>query len=120
MTVLLHHTYGCGDIDLDALAPDVARKLSLDLHPHDSSYIGDYYLDHSHRFAECRLYRNIDPLFQIENDSPEDYWFEPAHPQHHVLLSVEGSPESVLELHDVIAAAFPQFALINTSTVGDA
>jgi len=120
VTALLQRTYGCTDADLDALAPNVSRELSLDLQPHDSSYVGDYYLDHSRRFRECRLYRNVDPLFQSDGDPPEDYWFEPAHPQHHVLLGVCGAPETVLELHGVIATAFPQFALINTETAGDA
>ena len=120
VTALKHQTYGCGDADLDALAPKVALQLALDLQPHTSSYIGDYYLDHSRRFAECRLYRNVDPLFQSDNDPPEDYWFEPDYPQHHVLLNVDGVPDSVHELHHLTVTSFPEFVLINTSSVGDA
>jgi hypothetical protein len=116
MSEHLTHLYGCLAPDFDALARRLAFALSLRLEARVCSHWGNYYLDRSGGFTECRLYRNADPTYRSELDHPEEFWFVPNHRDCNCLLVVDGLTGSVESFHASLQAAMPMFVLLRNST----
>jgi hypothetical protein len=82
--------FGFTHHDLDDARRAVEQCLAIDLSPHDSLYLGDYYRGAASQGQELELRRNVDPLFDSRNDLPEDRYAEPTFPDAHLLLYVHG------------------------------
>jgi hypothetical protein len=82
--------FGFTHRDLESARRAVERCLGIDLAPHDSLYLGDYYRGDPRPGQEVELRRNVDPLFDARNDPPEEQFAEPDFPDSHLLLYVHG------------------------------
>jgi len=71
------HWYGFTESDMDSLGRRLEAALSLSFEPRESSYLGEYLLDRSGRFAECQLYFNRDPLWQPDSDPSDEQYSKP-------------------------------------------
>ena len=83
--------YGWRTGDIDAVARALSATLEIEFEPHDSLYLGDYYLWPPSRQLEARpgkLY--LLPNFFDEIDQELAY---PEHPDHGVLLDASNVPD---------------------------
>ena len=117
MTVNIQNLYGCHDPDIDLLAQKLTNELSLVLETRDSSFWGDYYIDKSELLAECRLYRNADPMFRSDMDPPEEYWFEPTFQEYPSLLSTFASLDAAQDFHEKLQNAGIGFDLLRNESL---
>jgi hypothetical protein len=84
--------YGWRTQDIDAMAAILSTALGIEFEPHDSLYLGDYYLWPPSRQLEARpgkLY--LLPNFFDEVDQELAY---PEHPEHGVLLDASNVPDA--------------------------
>ncbi|PHS17698.1 MAG: hypothetical protein COA78_02950 [Blastopirellula sp.] len=112
MTDLHSRLFGFIEDDLDRLANRLSVDFSLQFEGRSSDYWGEYYIDRSNRYEECRLYKNEDPLFCSASSPPEEFWFEPDYREYVSLLSVYGLQESIDDFQRLLQSKFPESKLL--------
>ena len=87
--------YGWRTQDIDAIARALATTLGIEFEPHDSLYLGDYYLRPPVRRGEERPAElSLQPNFFDEIDQELAY---PEYPEHGVLLHASNVPDDWTE-----------------------
>jgi hypothetical protein len=87
--------YGWRTQDIDAVAQALAVRLGIDFEPHDSLYLGDYYLWPPSREREGRRTTlHLLPNFFDELDQELAY---PEYPDHGVLLDASNIADDWIE-----------------------
>ena len=96
----IHLIYAVSAPNLDAARAEVELALDVTLDLHDSVYLGDYFRGALASLHVLKLRRNFDPLYDVEQDPPEDRFALREFPEHSNLLYVDGpaaeSTDSVL------------------------
>jgi hypothetical protein len=99
--------YGLETDDLEKAREGLEKGLSISFEPHDSSYLGEYYLFKGADGEQIRLRRNLDP----QDGSPA----EPDYKTKALLLDVsnlvEGSPR-LTEVENLIRKIIPKLELL--------
>jgi hypothetical protein len=86
----IHLIYAVSAANLDAARAEVELALDVTLDPHDSLYLGDYFRGALASLYILKLRRNVDPLYDAEQDPPEDKFALSEFPEHSNLLYVDG------------------------------
>jgi hypothetical protein len=73
----------------EKVVAELSRDLALEFEGRESHYLGAYWTELPSR--TLRILWNRDPLYKPGSDPPKDRYFEPAFPDHEVLVDVEGS-----------------------------
>lgn len=86
----IHLIYAVAAANLDAARAEVELALDVTLDPHDSLYLGAYFRGALASLHILKLRRNVDPLYDAEQDPPEDKFALREFPEHSNLLYVDG------------------------------
>lgn len=113
MTDFHSRLFGFIEDDLDRLANRLSVDLTLIFENRCSHYWGEYYIERSNRYKECRLYKNEDPLFCSSSDPPGEFWFEPDYREYASLLSVYDLPERIEEFQRELQSKSPESKLFS-------
>ncbi len=70
---------------------------------HDSCYWGEYWIfRHSIENHSIRVYHNFDPMWDSNNDDPDEEYFEFEYKEYSMLIDVCGSSDWVKQLSSKI------------------
>jgi hypothetical protein len=105
MKKLLSNSYGfVGEFD-EVLVTQIKTLAGIELELRDSSYWGAYW---SYRYnskdgdGTFKLYFNIDPMHEPDDDPPEEFYFDFENKDCDVLLSIDGETKWVERIHSSI------------------